>query len=270
MHKATWLLAALLAVGLMSCRDNTTAPRAVPPAAPRGLYSITGDQSDTLRWLSNTEAGITGYRVYVSTCATTCPYDRVGATTGTSFVVTALTNGVTRFFAVSAVDASGNESPLSYETIYDTPRPEGTGAAMVNLRGGSGGTGWDFSAMLARPWANPLVDVLYSDTLGFAEIYAADASTDIQDAGYATTLNAVDFAPASGWSPTGSVEAIQGHCYVVWTRDNHFAKFRVTNSPSGSVIFDWAYQTDAGNIELKAKRAGHGAANARQAFVTQR
>ena len=270
MHKARWLLAALLALGLASCRDNTTAPRAVPPAAPRGLYSTTGDQSVTLRWLANTEAGVAGYRVYQSTCATTCPYTRIGTSTGTSFLVTGLTNGVTRFFAVAAVDGAGNESALTYETVYDTPRPEGIGAAMVNLRGGPGGTGWDFSAMLARPISNSAVDVLYSDTLGFSEIYAADANTDIQDAGYATTLDAVDYAPTAGWSPTGSVEVIPGHCYVVWTRDNHFAKFRVTSSSLGAVIFDWAYQTDPGNGELRARRAGHGAANARQAAVTQR
>ncbi len=269
MHKATWLLAAVLALGLTSCHDNMTAPRAAP-AAPRGLYSVTGDQSVTLRWLSNTESGITGYRVYRDTSATPDgPYYQVGTTSGISFVVTGLRNGRTLFFAVSALGAGG-ESDLSYETVYDTPRPAGTGAAMVNYRGDSGGTGWDFSAMLARPWASLQADVLYSDTLGFAEIYAADASTDIQDAGYSSTLDAVDYAPAGGWSPTGSVEAIPGHCYVVWTRDNHFAKFRVTSADSISTVFDWAYQTDPGNGELRARRAGHGAANARQAFVTQR
>jgi hypothetical protein len=271
MHKAKWLIAALLALGLVSCRDNTTAPRAVPPAAPRGLYSTTGDQSVTLRWLANTETNVAGYRIYQSTCATTCPYTRIGTSTGTSFLVTGLANGVTRFFAVAAVDGAGNESDLSYETVYDTPRPEGIGAAMVNFRPDSVlGTGWDFPAMRSRLWSSPLVDIVYSRLGGFAEIYAADASTDIQDAGYATTLDAVDFAPAAGWSPTGAVEAIVGHCYVVWTRDNHFAKLRVTSATAGSVIFDWAYQTDPGNGELRARRAGHGSANARQAVVTQR
>ena len=273
MHKATWMLVALLALGIAGCNDNTTAPH-IPPAAPRGLFSVTGDQGVTLHWLANTERGISGYRVYQSTCATTCPYDRVGITTGTSYAVTGLTNGTTRFFAVSAVDAAGAESDLSYETVYDTPRPAGTGAAMVNLRAPHSGTGWDFSAMLARPWTDPLADVIYSDTtiagITYSEIYAADGSTDVQDMGFASTLDAIDFAPAAGWSPSGAVEAITGHCYVVWTRDYHFAKFRVTSTSVNSVVFDWAYQTDAGNGELHARRAGHGAANARQAFVTQR
>ena len=95
MHKATWLLmAVLLALGLTSCHDNTTAPRvgAAIPAAPRGLRSITGDQSVTLEWLANTEAGITGYRVYQDTSATPDgPYYRVGTTAATTYVVTGLT-----------------------------------------------------------------------------------------------------------------------------------------------------------------------------------
>ena len=270
MRKVTLLLAALAAIGLAGCFDhNATAPH-LPPAAPGGVFSVTGDQGVTLHWVPSTQAGIVGYNVYQSTCATTCPYTRIGASVVDSFVVTGLTNGVTRFFAVTAVDAQGSESPLSYETVYDTPRPAGTNGVIVNMRGGAGGTGWDFSAMAALPWANPQVDVVYSDTLGFAEVYAADVNTDIQDAGYASTLDAVDFAPASGWSPSGSVEAIVGHNYVVWTRDNHYAKFRVTSVSSGQVVFDWAYQTAAGNGELRLKHAGHGAANARQALVTQR
>jgi hypothetical protein len=146
---------------------------------------------------------------------------------------------------------------------------------MLNYRGNrAGGTGWDFSAYLARPWANAANDVVYSDTLGYAEIYAADLSTDIQDMGFHDTLDAIDYAPpftaGSGWSPTGTVEAIPGHCYIVHTRDDHFAKFRLTGVAAGSVTFDWAYQTDTANRELKVKPAGHPGANPLQAAVTQR
>jgi hypothetical protein len=269
MHKATWLLAVLLAIGLTSCHDNTTAPVVAAPAAPRGLYSITGDRIVTLRWLANTEPRITGYRVYQSDSATSRPYVRVGATAETFFIVTGLQNGTRRFFAVSAVDAGGNESALSYETVYDTPRPQGTGAVMANaLRANA--TGWDFSAMRALPWNNTNVDYLYSRTKsGFAEIYAAHDSSDIQDVGYHETLDAVDFAPAAGWSPTASVEAIPGHCYVVWTREDCYGKFRITSADSVSVVFDWAYQTDPANGELHARRAGRGSASVRPALVTQ-
>jgi hypothetical protein len=264
MHRLTTLvLGGIVAASLSGCVDDTTSPGdRTPPAAPRGLYSVTGDHSVTLHWLYNTEGDVQGYRAYVATCADpSCSYTRVGTITyADSIVITGLSNGITRYFAIDAIDNSGNRSALSYETIYDTPRPAGTNAVIANLRMGSAGAGWDFSAGTAVSSNSLNADIAYSDTLGMKLMYATDLSTDIQDMGYASSLDAIDVAPPAGWSPTGSVEVIPGHCYVVWTRDNNFAKFRVT-SVSGHVaaIFDWAYQTDTGNIELKARRVRSGA-----------
>jgi len=248
------LLAALFLPG---CHDDTVvAPRDVtPPAAPRGVYSVTGDGRVTLHWLANTESDVAGYHVYMSPCASGggCPYDRAGTTAGTSFVVQSLTNGVTRYYAVAAFDASGNESDLSYQDVYDTPRPAGTGATLNALQDRPASSGWDFSAYSVRAWDDPRTDIYFSSTVSIDEMLTPDpALTGIQDMGFASTLDAVDFAPPAGWSPTGSVELIVGHNYVVWTRDNHFAKFRVTGL-GGQVVFDWAYQIDTGNGELRAR-----------------
>ena len=82
--------------------------------------------------------------------------------------------------------------------------------------------------------------------------------TDIQDAGYGSSLDAVDFAPSTGWSPSGTAELIVGHCYVVritTTTANFYAKFRVTALTPDEVTFDWAYQTDPNNRELKSGRS---------------
>jgi hypothetical protein len=264
MRKAIPTLLAVLSLGLLGCNE-TTAPSGdvSPPAAPRGLYSVTGDGEVTLRWLANTEADVAGYRIYEAPCADgpNCPYDRVGSTSATQFVVNGLSNGVTRYFAVAAVDVSGNESQLSIENWFDTPRPEGS-TALGNYFDDPVGSGWDFSDFISRSGDDPATDILfaYSDSFGVYQMFAWDLATDIQDAGYATNLDAVDYAPDGGWSPTGTVELIPGHCYVVWTRDNHFAKFRVTGLSSGMVSFDWAYQTDPGNPELRAKgvRSGVG------------
>lgn len=268
---------AALAFAVAGCNDhNSTAPH-LPPAAPRGLIGVNGDGQATLYWYLNTEPDIAQYRVYVAPCASgnNCPYTRIGTVAAgqDSFVVTNLTNGVTRYFAVSAVDGSGYESDLSYETVFDTPRPQGTGAGLNNYRGGHfSGAGWDFSAALPVSYWSPQADIVYSDTLGFSEVYAADNSTDIQDAGWTDNLSEVPWAPTQGWSPTGSVQVIPGHTYVVWTRDNNYAKFRVTSVTQSVLSFDWAYQTDAGNTQLRARpvRQGHAAANALQAAVTQR
>ncbi|MEO5987723.1 MAG: fibronectin type III domain-containing protein [Candidatus Eisenbacteria bacterium] len=262
MRLATLLPFAMFAVLLAGCTDETvTAPRDItPPAAPRGLYSVTGDGAVTLRWLANTEGDLSGYRIYMSPCenGTDCPYDRQGATTSTSFVVGGLGNGITRYFAIAAIDAAGNESALTYETIIDTPRPAGINASLGNFMTSPTGAGWDFSAASVRSSNDTQTDIYFGYNGGVYQMFSKDvapALTEIQDAGYATTLDAVDWAPSVGWSPSGTVELIVGHCYVVWTRDDHYAKFRVTSLSSSRVVFDWAYQTDAGNPELAAKRA---------------
>ena len=45
--------------------DNSTAPRDLtPPAAPRGVYSVTGDHTVWLHWYGNTEGDVAGYHYY--------------------------------------------------------------------------------------------------------------------------------------------------------------------------------------------------------------
>src|SRR5258706_3747437 len=246
------LLAALLLPG---CIDEGGPRDLTPPAAPRGFYSVTGDGSVTLHWLANTQADVAGYRVYEGPCASgkDWPFDRVGNTAATSFTVGGLVNGVTRFYAVAAVDRAGNESDLSYQDVYDTPRPAGTGAVLRALQDKPLLSGWDFSAYMVRPWNDPRTDIYFSSNGSIDEMLTPDpVLTRIQDMGFAATLDALDFAPPAGWSPTGSVELIVGHNYVVWTADDHFAKFRVTGL-GGQGVFDWAYQIAAGNGELRAR-----------------
>ena len=72
---------------------------------------------------------------------------------------------------------------------------------------------------------------------------------------FSGSLDAVDYAPSAGWAPTGSVEAIVGHCYVVRTRDMHYAKFQVTSVNPQTVSLDWAYQTAQNERELAARPA---------------
>ena len=263
--RARWLLMLTLGLLVAGCGDDTTSVRDVtPPAAPRGVRTITGDQEVYIDWLANTEADVEGYYVYEGSCYDASCAHRVGATSGTSLVVAGLTNGVTRYFSVSAYDHHGNESELSYDVVFDTPRPEGTGRVLSNYLDTTAGSGYDFSAYTTRAWNDTLSDMYFGFNGTFYQMFVPDYQTDIQDAGYATTLDAVDWAPSSGWSPTGTVELIVGHCYVVWTRDDHFAKFRVTDlRPGGAgtparVTFDWAYQVDQGNPELKAKRTRTG------------
>lgn len=254
---------ALLAIVLAGCGDDESTRPRVPPAAPRGLFSITGDGGVTLVWMANTESDVVGYRIYQGPCAGggDCPYERIGTVTAPAgeqyvrYVVTGLANGETAFFAVSAVDRDGLESELSYNDVFDTPRPAGTGLVLYNYLGYGSNVGYDFSAFGRTDTPDQPTDIFYGyrvDSTGFVyqQIFVPDFGTNLQDAGYATSLDAVDFASTSGWSPSGTVEAVVGHNYVVWTRDNHYAKFRVTAVSPIAVTLDWAYQTDPGNQEL--------------------
>jgi hypothetical protein len=219
------------------------------------VFSVTGDTEVQLNWLANTEPDVVGYRVYWSSCDDPdCLYDLIGATGSTSFVVSQLANGVTRFYAVAALDRAGNESELSYESVFDTPRPAGSGLSLTNYVDDPALAGYDFSAHTVRAFDATGTDIYFGVQGGANLVFAPFTDTEIQDAGYASSLDAVDFAPTAGWSPSGTAEAVAGHCYVVRILD-HYAKFRVTSVSGTQVTVDWAYQIDPGNRELKARRA---------------
>ena len=154
--------------------------------------------------------------------------------------------------AITAFDCNGNESDLSYELVYDTPRPEGYNEKIFDYTDYPHYAGWNFSGYSVVPYDHPACDFYYGyDYVNEAfYFYIGRPGGLIQDFGYTESLDEITYAPEDGWSTTGIVEAIEGHTYIVWTWDNHFAKFRVTTLGSYYVIFDWAYQVDSGNPEL--------------------
>ncbi len=88
-----------------------------------------------------------------------------------------------------------------------------------------------------------------ADVAGGHYLVFAASGTLIQDTGYVDLVN-VDYAPPSGWSADGVVEAIPGHSYIVLTRANHYAKFQVRSRDGSGMLMDWAYQIDPDNPEL--------------------
>ncbi|HYQ95528.1 MAG TPA: hypothetical protein VER38_00785 [Candidatus Eisenbacteria bacterium] len=236
----------LLALG---CRgDKVTNIVNNPPFRVDGVYSVTGDGEVTVYWRANQESDIDYYKVYRNTAATGT-FTLVGSTPQTSFVDNTVTNGNTYFYAVSAVDLAGQESAeLSYENVFDTPRPEGFAVSLTNTFTTDATSGWDFSAQVRRSMLDPLTDIDYGAQNGHF-LVSVPTDTRIQDAGY-VALRDVDFAPPTGWSADGQVEAIVGHSYIVLTRDNHYAKFEVRSRDTTAMVMDWAYQIDPNNPEL--------------------
>lgn len=226
-----------------------------PPAVPRGLVSITGDGEVMLLWYHNTEPDLEGYRVYRGP-APKGPYYLIGETNLDYFLDDGLINGQTYFYAISAFDIHNNESELSYETVYDTPRPEGFDERLFDYTQYPSYAGWDFSQYKVVPYNDINCDFYfgYDKSYGAYYLYIGTPGGLIQDMGYTSSFDEIGYAPRDGWSETGMVEAIKGHTYIIWTWDNHFAKIRIKALYPNYIIFDWAYQIDPGNPELVRKK----------------
>jgi hypothetical protein len=261
---------AMLTLILAGCTETKTVyvvgPDFEAPAAPRGVTSTTGDEQVWVDWLANGESDLAGYKVWRASEANGIaggPYSHI-ATVGagtTTFIDQNVANGVTYFYAVSAFDDVGNESPLSPEDVYDTPRPEGS-SYMRDFNVAPGSAGFDFFNTspygVRTSWTDVDADVYleYVPGDGAWFINVTDIYTDIQDMGYTSSFDEISYAPEAGWSEAGWVEAIEGHTYVVWTFDFHYAKIRITSIDqlNSTVYFDWGYQTSDGNLgngELK-------------------
>ncbi|CAK0740964.1 hypothetical protein CCP3SC5AM1_1040001 [Gammaproteobacteria bacterium] len=125
---------AINAGGSSALSNEVNATPVAPPAAPVMTSAVAGNGQVTLKWSSAARA--TSYNVYRGTTAggesTTAA--KVGIT-GTSVVITGLTNGVKYFFKMKAINAGGS-SALSNEVNATPVATGGTGGT-----GATGGTG---------------------------------------------------------------------------------------------------------------------------------
>ncbi len=246
----TFLAISLLLLTLAGCSDHSSEPYdADPPFAPVGIRTTSLDKAVEIRWIANQESDLDGYHVYVSNTYSG-RYTHIGTTRTTTFLDKGARNGFTYYYAVSAFDFTGNESPLSKDVVYDTPRPEGLDVPLKDRFRDPFRSGYDFSEYRVGYYDSDNTDFFYEATAQGTPILFVWDDTDIQDMGYTSSLDEISVAPEKGWSPTKSATAIEGHTYVIWTFDNHFAKVRITDILSDAIVFDWAYQTAVGNPEL--------------------
>jgi len=250
-------------IGCEDCDDcRVVAVEDTPPDAPQGVYSVTGNGEVYLYWNHSPEPDLSHYWVWRGTEAIEGPYERWVKVYENHYVDRDVTNGLTYFYAVTAVDVNGNESPeLSWDDVLDTPRPEGYGVRLYDVWSSPEVSGFDFRNAAVRASDNGLTDVFfeYDPELGAFFVWAASERTDIQDFGYTQSLDELDWAPTDGWSRVGWLECILGHSYYVWTEDNHFAKFRVDvlNYDNKTVTISWAWQSVQGYPELAPERPDH-------------
>ena len=96
-------------------------------------------------------------------------------------------------------------------------------------------------------------------------LWLTPVRSDVRIALYSTSpvtdLTSIDVAPVRSAFGTGAIEAVPGYAYVFETRLTdglHYAALRVSHVAASYVIFDWAYQSDPGNPELRRVRGSGG------------
>jgi len=192
-----------------------------------------------------------------------------GTTIAPEFIASALTNGVPLCFAVSAESVEGWESLWS-DAAADTPRPEARNVLMTPVEEDPAFSGFRFFQNLN---ADAFVD---DNELGLVRGVQADNDFRISRAGstifidpvrsateialYSTQpiddLTSIDVAPVSGYSPVGlSAEPGFGYVFEIDEGDGflRYGALRVTHVGQQFIIFDWSYQTDAGNPQLSVR-----------------
>ncbi|MFF5967724.1 pectinesterase family protein [Streptomyces collinus] len=109
-----------------------------PPAAPTGLAATGAAGKIDLAWTAPSDADLAGYAIYRSTSAGVTATEAnllASEVTGTSYSDTSAVFGKTYHYAVVAVDAAGQSSPLSAEaSTSELP----TGTDVVVAADGSG------------------------------------------------------------------------------------------------------------------------------------
>ncbi|MBR9977810.1 MAG: hypothetical protein KFH87_06955 [Bacteroidetes bacterium] len=268
--KSRYFLITLLLLPLASCGrndDHIVYGDSTPPFPPVGIVSISLDNAVELRWIENQEPDLSGYNVYVSDRYNGV-YEIIGNSRTAGFIDRGASNGVTAYYAVTAYDVDGNESELSRDVAYDTPRPEGRGVSLLDRFLLPGRSGYDFSEYAIVHYDTELTDFFFEITDQNIPYLVVWDDTDIQDMGHTTSIDDISAAPSSGWNPTGDALAVRGHTYVIKTFNGHYAKIRLVDIDADGVVFDWAYQVSRGNPELI--RADRGSLQKRIRSLTRR
>ena len=237
--------------------------------APQSLVSTTLNAGVELSWASNAFQAAPQqfdfYRVYSTTwnavqgCVDT-QWALEGTTVSDGFVARDLTNGQTRCFAVSAISRDGHESLWS-NVRQDTPRYDARNVVLdaSDVRPASSGF------VFASGANNATFGSITSDTSSVADVVLKRATdgtlwltarrSDVRIAPYGVSpvseLTSIDRAPTTGY--VESARAVAGYGYVVrvqYTDGTHYAALRVVHVATDYVLFDFAYQTQVGSVEL--------------------
>ena len=275
-----WSIPVLLAFAAACSSDDRNGP-GVPPDVPASLSSITLDGAVALTWADNAytsdPSNFLNYRIYSTSynldqdlCGTN--YQLEGTTVAPEFVVGALTNGIPRCFAVTAVSVDGFESDRS-PLRSDTPRPDTRNVVLYVFQFQAAGSGFRFwddlngdnavqssELGLARSGAGGDIDFVV-DRDGVGDLFLTpvrvgtgvefyDSNNPVED------LTSIDFAEDRTYL-SSAIPALVGYGYVFEMDGGdgfkRYGAVRISHVAHDFLILDWAYQTDPGNPELNVR-----------------
>lgn len=223
-----------------------------PPSPPTGIQVLNGDNRVDIFWNRNRESDVAGYNVYYN-YTYEGKYTLIGSTSGTQFADIEAVNGNKYYYAVAAYDFNGNESELSYDVIYSTPRPEGFNQPIYDAQRFPDYAGYSFQNYSVVSFNDNAADFYFDiyEGVPYLNLWEVPAPTYIQDMGLTNDIYDIPYAPPSGWVFQDYIRAYVGHTYVIRTIENQFAKIRIKQINSDGIEFDWAFQTVPGEPQLK-------------------
>ncbi len=256
------------------------------PAPPVGVYSINLDGYIMICWSANYESDISYYKIYRAD-AYEGPFTEIGTRNADCDYPYECCfeyeppEDIEYYYAVRAFDLGGLGSDYSIEDVTATPRPERLDTLYEHnyLPDDSGIDIYHYNTVTQT---GSVVGIRQLDSLETTDLFFAyeeneygamtytivcyRPGVDIQDYGYVGTsvydYDFLNYAPSTGWSPTRTVEAIPGHCYMLRLQESdgyHYMKMifpleigidAVEPILPIRMIFYWAFQTDPENRNL--------------------
>lgn len=246
-------------------------PQPIPPPIPDATEVIALDGANYITWgTSSRSAGdFSFYKVYLDDGGTSL---LLGDTDSEGFVDLLAENGSTYAYFVTAVDTDGHESDGS-ALGEGTPRPDFSGELVYDFFDVPASSGFLFTEDESIV---PVVDGtdfgsfdfrVEADASGWwmvvgdnAAVYQDGFATTALKCGVGADAGCVDVpsAPASGYVTT-DMQLLAETSYVLRVLgadgQDHYGVIRVTHLGTDQdgndlVIFDWAYQLQAGNPDL--------------------
>jgi hypothetical protein len=212
------------------------------PSAPTGVSATDQENGGTIRvqWSANPVGDdVNEYRVYIGTSPNPGgPYFTAGG--GTSLIVAGLTNGVTYYAAVSAVNCSHGEGSKSIQTVTAVPhriegiKPPNAVDDLRITRSGANDLRLQWTAPPANIYLQPYPFGSPAVTLASQEVYSGTTPNFVVDAAHKIGTLTCPCASASSFIHPGAATDPSRHYYIVVAIDSLGNRSGVTHElPKG-------------------------------------